>query len=179
MQLRFVKDLAIALIVILLFAMALRLLSIERQWSKVPVKSIHTKESVSDTLLSKIKRIENSIQDRKMFVFSSTRDPLKQGNIIKDKADREIEFKEMLLNTFRLATTARDEHGNKIAYIEYRGKLHEARIGQVVEGRRIIDIGDNSVRYSFNGVTTTTELAPRPSKPVEDSQAATSNLGNW
>jgi hypothetical protein len=179
MQLRFIKDLAIALIVILLFAIAMRLFSIERSWAKVPAKSIHTKESVSDTLLNKIKTIENSIQDRKMFVFGSNRDPLRQGNIIKDKADRENEFQEMLLNTFRLATTARDDYGNKIAYIEYRGVLHEARIGQIVEGRKILDIGDTSIRYSLGGVISTTELAPRPSKPVDDPRTATGTSGNW
>lgn len=179
MQLRFVKDLAIALIVILLFALAMRLFAIERGWVKIPVNSIHTKESVSDTLLNKIKTIENSIQDRKMFVFGSNRDPLRQGNIIKDKADREMEFREMLLNTFRLATTARDDYGNKIAFIEYRGTLHEARIGQVIEGRKILNIDDNSIRYSYNGITSTTELAPRPSKPVDDPQAASGTNGNW
>ncbi len=179
MQLRFVKDLAIALIVILLFALAMRLFAIERGWVKIPVNSIYTKESVSDTLLNKIKTIENSIQDRKMFVFGSNRDPLRQGNIIKDKADREMEFREMLLNTFRLATTARDDYGNKIAFIEYRGTLHEARIGQVIEGRKILNIDDNSIRYSYNGITSTTELAPRPSKPVDDPQAASGTNGNW
>ncbi|PKN72753.1 MAG: hypothetical protein CVU50_06345 [Candidatus Cloacimonetes bacterium HGW-Cloacimonetes-3] len=179
MQLRFVKDLAIALIVILLFALAMRLFAIERGWAKIPVNSIHTKESVSDTLLNKIKTIENSIQDRKMFVFGSNRDPLRQGNIIKDKADRDIEFQEMLLNTFRLATTARDDYGNKIAFIEYRGMLHEARIGQVVEGRKILNIDDRSIRYSYNGITSTTELAPRPSKPVDEPQSASGKNGNW
>ncbi|MDD2228391.1 MAG: hypothetical protein PHY48_03145 [Candidatus Cloacimonetes bacterium] len=179
MQLRFIKDLAVALIVILLFALAMRLVVIERGWSKIPVKSIYTQESVSDTLLNKIKTIENSIQDRKMFVFSSTKDPLRQGNIIKDKADREMEFADLLLNTFRLATTARDDSGNKIAFIEYRGALHEARIGEIVEGRKILDIRDNSIRYSMNGVVSTTELAPRPTKPVDDPRTATGTTGNW
>jgi hypothetical protein len=179
MQLRFIKDLAIALIVILLFAVAVRLFAMQRSWDKIPEKSIHTKESVSDTLLNKIKTIENSIQDRKMFVFSSNRDPLRQGNIIKDKVDREKEFEEMVLNTFRLATTARDENGNKIAYIEYRGALHEARVGQTVEGRRILDIGDKTLRYSYNGVISTTELAPRPAKPVEETRDAGGISGNW
>ncbi|MDY0151290.1 MAG: hypothetical protein RBS43_03355 [Candidatus Cloacimonas sp.] len=179
MQLRFIKDLAIALIVILLFAVAIRMFVIQRGWNRIPEKSIHTKESVSDTLLNKIKTIENSIQDRKMFVFGSNRDPLRQGNIIKDKVDREKEFQDMVLNTFRLATTAHDENGNKIAYIEYRGMLHEARIGQTVEGRRILDIGDKTLRYSYNGVISTTELSPRPAKPVEESRNAIGTSGNW
>ncbi|MDD4309475.1 MAG: hypothetical protein PHO32_03780 [Candidatus Cloacimonetes bacterium] len=179
MQLRFVKDLAIALIAILLLAMGIRIFTIQRSWDNIPLKSVHSKESVSDTLLSKIKTIENSIQDRKMFVFSSNRDPLRQGNIIKDKTDREKEFEDMVLNTFRLATTASDEKGNRIAYIEYRGKLHEARIGETVEGRRIIDIGNNTVRYSYNGIVSTTELAPRPKKPIDDPKTATGTNGNW
>lgn len=179
MQLRFIKDLAIALIVILLFAMAVRLVALHRSWNKIPEKSVHTKESVSDTLLNKIKTIENSIQDRKMFVFGSNRDPLKQGNIIKDKVDREKEFEDMVRNTFRLATTARDENGNKIAYVEYRGVLHEARVGETVEGRRILDITDKSIRFSYNGVVSTTELAPRPAKPTDEATTVRGINGSW
>lgn len=179
MQLRFIKDLAIALIVVLLFAMAVRLFALQRSWDSIPKKSIHTKESVSDTLLNKIKTIENSIQDRKMFVFGSNRDPLRQGNIIKDKVDRAKEFEDMVLNTFRLATTARDESGNKIAFIEYRGALHEARVGQIVEGRRILEIGDKTLRYSYNGIISTTELAPRPPKPVDEARGVLGTSGNW
>ncbi|HNZ33190.1 MAG TPA: hypothetical protein P5518_01390 [Candidatus Cloacimonas sp.] len=180
MQLRFIKDLTIALIVISLFAMAVQLVGLYRSWEAIPDKSVHTKESVSDTLLSRIKSIENSIQDRKMFVFNSNKDPLRQGNIIKDKIDREKEYQEMLKNTFRLATTARDEFGNKIAYIEYQGKLYEARVGDIVEGRRILDIQDKSIRYSHNGIITTTELAPRPAKPVEETTTYGSGTsGNW
>ena len=179
MQLRFIKDFAIALIVIILFAMALRLLALNNSWKKVPEKSIHTAESVSDTLLNKIKTIENSIQDRKNFVFNSTRDPLRQGNIIKDKVDKEREFEDMVRNTFRLATTAKDQYGNKIAYIEYLNQLFEARVGDVVQGRRILDIGDSTLRYSYNGIVTTTELAPRPAKPVEDTKTDPGINGNW
>lgn len=179
MQLRFIKDLAIALIVIFLFALAVRLVALHRSWGLIPEKSVHTQESVSDTLLNKIKTIENSIQDRKMFVFGSNRDPLRQGNIIKDKVDREKEFEDMVKNTFRLATTARDENGNKIAFIEYRNVLHEARVGQVIEGRKILQIEDKSIRYSYNGIVSTTELAPRPAKPVEETQSASGTSGNW
>lgn len=179
MQLRFVKDFAIALLVILLFAIAVRLFTLQTSVKRIPEKSIHTAESVSDTLLNKIKSIENSIQDRKNFVFSSTTDPLRQGNIIKDKVDKEREFEDMVRNTFRLATTAIDEYGNKIAYIEYLGQLHEARVGETVQGRRIIDIGDRTIRYSYNGIISTTELAPRPAKPVEQADVKANLDGTW
>jgi len=145
----------------------------------IPEKSVHTKESVSDTLLNKIKTIENSIQDRKMFVFISDRDPLRQGNIIKDKVDRDKEFEEMVKNTFRLILTASDEHGNRIAFIEFRGMLHEARVGQTVEGRKILDIQDKSIKYSLNGIVYTTELAPRPAKPADDANTQKATLGTW
>jgi len=85
----------------------------------------------------------------------------------------------MVKNTFRLATTASDEYGNKIAYIEYRGALHEARIGQVVEGRKILDIQNKSVRYSYNGIVSTTELSPRPAKPADDIRTGAGTNGNW
>ncbi|HOH98633.1 MAG TPA: hypothetical protein PL188_10055 [Candidatus Cloacimonadota bacterium] len=179
MQFRFVKDLAVILIVILLGAMAIITANEHRKVGKVPEKSIYTRESVSDSLMKKIQTIENSIQDRKMFVFNSNKDPLRQGNIIKDKIDRVQEFEDMVRNMFRLATTAIDERGNKIAYIEYQDVLHEARVGQTVAGRRIIDIGDKTIRYSVGGQTYTAELMPRPVMKDDDPYQKTGISGNW
>ncbi|PKN77936.1 MAG: hypothetical protein CVU48_09945 [Candidatus Cloacimonetes bacterium HGW-Cloacimonetes-1] len=175
MQTRFIKDFAIALIFIVLIVLGVKLFMEQRTVKVVPDKSIYTKESVSDSLMNKIKTIENSIQDRKMFAFSVTRDPLRQGNIIKDKVDREKEFQQMVLNTFRLATTAIDENGNKIAYLEYQGRTYEGRIGQSIEGRKILDIGQRKITYSYNGSTYNLDLAARPVMPKDKDSNDISN----
>lgn len=179
MQYRFVKDLAIALIVIVLGFLAVRLIMVENRISSVPDNSVYTRESVSDSLMSQIRTIENSIQDRKMFVFNSRKDPLRQGNIIKDKVDRQQEFEEMVRNTFRLSTTAIDEYGNKIAYVEYLDALHAARVGETVAGRRILEINEKSIRYSMGGNTYTAQLMPRPVLSTEDPYTLKANSGNW
>ncbi len=162
MQYRFVKDFAIALVVITLLVLVVKLASVQKLIYDIPDSSVHTKESVSDTLMEKIKTIENSIQDRKMFAFTVTRDPLRQGNIIKDKVDLEKEHQERVRNTFRLSTTAIDENGNKIAFIEYLDRIHAAKIGDNIEGRRITDISDNSIRYTLGGQNYTVEISARP-----------------
>lgn len=179
MQFRFVKDLAIALIVIALLVLAIRLYTIHVTGDKIPEKSIYTKESVSDTLLNRIKTIENSIQDRKMFTFNITRDPLRQGNIIKDRVDREKEFDDMVKNTFRLSTTAIDENGNKIAYVEYLDRVFGGRVGDVIEGRRITSITDNSMTYYYGGGYVTTYVQARPRLSPEEQAAGQSNLDNY
>lgn len=179
MQFRFVKDLAIALIVILLGFLAVRLVMVENRVSGISDDSQYTRESVSDTLMSQIRTIENSIQDRKMFVFNARKDPLRQGNIIKDKVDRQKEFEEMVRNTFRLSTTAIDEFGNRIAYIEYQDALHEARVGETVAGRRIIEINEKNIRYSMGGKTYTANLMPRPVMPKDDPYIMQGTSGNW
>lgn len=179
MQLRYVKDFAIALIVIILLAFGIRLYTVYYQVEAIPDKSIHSKESVSDTLLNKIKGIETSIQERKNFVFSTTRDPLRQGNIIKDKMDLEKEFEDMVRNMFRLSTTAIDENGNKIAYIEYQNAIHAAKVGDTVEGRRIVDIGERTMRYFYAGNTYTVELTARPPMPDFSNPGQANTSGNW
>ena len=179
MQFRFVKDLAIALIVIALLVLAIRLYGIHAKGEKIPDKSIYTKESVSDTLLNRIKTIETSIQDRKMFTFNITRDPLRQGNIIKDRTDREKEFAEMVRNTFRLTTTAIDENGNKIAYVEYLDQVFGGRVGDVIEGRRITNITDKSLTYYYGGSSVTTYVQARPQLSPEEKAAGQSNLDNY
>lgn len=165
MQLRYVKDFAITLIVIIFLVLGVRLYTNYFKIKAVPQQSIYTKESVSDTLLSKIKGIEKSIQDRKNFVFTINRDPLRQGNIIKDRLDLEREFLEGLRNTFRLSSTSIMENGRKIATIEFRDQNYYAEIGDVIEGRRITDIGSDWIRYYFNGSSYTTQVAPRPPMP--------------
>lgn len=179
MQHRYVKDFAIALIFIVLFAMAIKLYTMYTKTQDVPAKSIHTEESVSDTLLNRIKTIENSIQDRKMFVFNTTRDPLRQGNIIKDQVDRMAEFEEMVRNMFRLSTTALDENGNKIAYIEYQDRIHGGRVGDVIEGRRITSIGESTITYYYGGQSYTTRVQPRPERPQQEEEIGLSNLDNY
>ncbi|MCB5260285.1 MAG: hypothetical protein LHW48_07425, partial [Candidatus Cloacimonetes bacterium] len=64
MQTRFVKDLAIALIVILLGFLAVRLILTNQKVATIPEHSVYSRESVSDTLMSRIRTIESSIQDR-------------------------------------------------------------------------------------------------------------------
>ncbi len=179
MQFRFVKDLAIALIVIALLVLAIRLYTVRSAGEKIPQKSIYTKESVSDTLLNRIKTIENSIQDRKMFTFNITRDPLRQGNIIKDRLDREKEFADMVRNTFRLSTTAIDENGNKVAYVEYLDRVFGGKVGDVIEGRRITAITDKSMTYYYGGGYVTTYVQARPQLSPEEQAAGQSNLDNY
>ncbi|MFW5628722.1 MAG: hypothetical protein ACOCG6_05775 [Candidatus Cloacimonadaceae bacterium] len=179
MQTRFVKDLAIGLVVIVLLVLVGYLVVINRDLVKIPTNSVYSRESVSDSLMSQIRNIENSIQDRKVFVFTTKKDPLRQGNIIKDRADRVQEYEEMLRNLFRLATVAIDEHGNKIAYIEYQDALHAAREGETVAGRKIIEIKDSSIRYTFGGSTLTANLMPRPEMPDENQYQRQGISGNW
>ncbi|MCB5234459.1 MAG: hypothetical protein LHW60_04355 [Candidatus Cloacimonetes bacterium] len=179
MQTRFVKDLAIGLVVIVLLVLVGYLVVINRDLHKIPVNSVYSRESVSDSLMSQIRNIENSIQDRKVFVFTTKKDPLRQGNIIKDKADRIQEYEEMLRNLFRLATVAIDEHGNKIALIEYQDALHSAREGETVAGRKIIEIKDKSIRYSMGGNTYTANLMARPEIPDENQYQKKGMSGNW
>ncbi len=169
MQYRFVKDLAITLIVIIAMILAGQLYYIYRSVDRVQEKSRYTQEAVSDTLMNRIRTIESSIQDRKMFVFNVNRDPLRQGNIIKDKLDLEKEYEEMVRNTFRLSSVATDEYGVSYAVIEFRGTNHSARVGQVIEGRLITAISHDSVTYFYNGQTTTTRIAPRPPRPQDTS----------
>jgi len=86
----------------------------------------------------------------------------------------------MVRNTFRLATTAIDEYGNKIAYIEYQDALHEARVGEVVAGRKILEINDKSIRYSLGGSNYTANLMPRPvMEDEEDPYLRAGVSGNW
>ncbi|MBM4403172.1 MAG: hypothetical protein FJ042_02110 [Candidatus Cloacimonetes bacterium] len=166
MQFRFVKDLAIALIFIIVMILAGQLYFMYRGVEGVKDDSRHITEAVSDTLMNRIRTIESSIQDRKMFAFNVNRDPLRQGNIIKDKLDLEKEYEDMVRNTFRLSSVAKDEYGESYANIEYQGKNYIARVQSVIEGRRILAINVDSISYFFNGRVDKARIEARPPRPT-------------
>lgn len=165
MQFRYIKDLAIALLFIALTAFAIRLVAYNVKASKVPARSKYTNESVSDTLRTKIMSIEQSILERQNTMFTVTKDPLRQGNIIKDRFDLAKEFENALLNTFRPTGTYIDEEtGRRLVTIEYQDKIYTAGVGQVIEGRRISWINEQNVGIYYGGPQTLS-IQARPEMP--------------
>lgn len=165
MQLRYIKDFAIAMIVILLLAYAITLYTINAQRNKIPDKSKYSFESVSDTLKTKISDIERSIVERQSYLFTINTDPLRQGNIIKDRFDNVRAFEDQVRNTFRLTGTYNiNEGANAYATFEYQDRIFSGRVGENVEGRFIKWIGDGRVGIYFGGDQTLI-AQPRPVMP--------------
>ncbi len=167
MEFRYLKDFAISLIFILLFAFAVKDYTIYQKVINVPEQSKYSETTVSEELMDKIKTIEASILDRKMFSFYVPLDPLRQDPVVKDKMDRLKEWEEMIANMVRLAATFIDEEGHKAAIIAYQGKNSIYRIGDTVAGRRIEDIRSGQVIYTIGGTRSTMIVQPIPPKPVE------------
>lgn len=165
MQLRYIKDFAIALIVILLLAYAIRLYSMNTKRNTISDKSKYTFEAVSDTLRAKVRAIESSINDRQNYVFAINHDPLRQGNIIKDRFDFAKEFDDMVRNTFRLTGTYDLDKGQAAyATFEYQDRMFIGRVGENIEGRLIRWISDGRVGIYYGGDQTLV-AQPRPAKP--------------
>ena len=167
METRFIKDLAIALIFIILFIFAIKVYSIYQKVESVPAESKYTDLSVNEELLTKIKTIESSIEDRKTFTFNVPNDPLRQDPVIKDKLDRLQEWENMVRNMVRLAATFVDEDNETVAIIAYHGSSGIYRVGDVVAGRKIVGIDNGIVYYTINGVRSSMTIQPIPPKPVD------------
>lgn len=167
MEARFLKDLAIALVFIILFVFAVKDYSIFNRVNSVPDQSIYSDLSVNEELMEKIRVIEQSIQDRKMFTFNVPTDPLRQDPVIKDRLDRLQEWENMVRNMVRLAATFVNEDNEKCAIIYYQGNSGLYRIGDTIAGRRIIDIGDRQLTYTSGGVRSTMTIQPIPPKPAD------------
>jgi len=141
------------------------LASINAANKKIRDKSIHTNESVSDTLKSRVVAIESSILDRQSFMFNIDKDPLRQGNIIKDRFDLTKEWLEALRNTFRPTGTYIDQStGRRLVTVEYQDKILSGGVGDIIEGRRITWISEKQVGVYFGGPLTL-EIQPRPVMP--------------
>ncbi len=165
MQFRYVKDFAIALLFITLLACAIRLVTYNAKAASVPNQSKYTNESVSDTLRAKIMSIESSILERKNTVFTVAYDPLRQGNIIKDRFDLAKEFENALRNTFRpTGTYIAEETGKRLVTVEFQDKIYTAGVGEVIEGRRITWINEQNVGIYYGGPQTLS-IQARPQMP--------------
>jgi hypothetical protein len=178
MDFKYLKDFAISLTIIKLFAFALRDAALYKKVNKVPAESEYTTLSVSASLMATIQDIEKSIQDRKMFVFTVTKHPLKQDLIVQDKLDLLAEWRNMVMNTARLSSTFVDEKGIRTAIIAYQGKDGYYNVGDYVAGRRIDDILSGKVVYSINGQKAVMVLEPIPPKPVELENSRNTNAAN-
>jgi hypothetical protein len=167
MEARFIKDFAISMIAIILFAFAVKDYTIYKNVNSVTPQSKYSDLSVNEELMSKIKTIEASIQDRKMFTFNVPTDPLRQDPVIKDKLDRLQEWESMVANMVRVAATFVNEDNEKCAIISYQGRSTLYRIGDTVAGRHIEDIKNGQVIYSVGGVRSFMTVQPIPPKPVD------------
>jgi hypothetical protein len=167
MDYKYLKDFAISLTIIMLVVFLLRDASLYKKEMNVPVKSVYSKLSVNDSLMATILNIEKSIQDRKSFLFTVTKDPLKQDLIVQDRIDLLAQWQIMVKNMVRLAGTFIDEKGKRTAIISYQGTDGRYYIGDYVAGRRIEEIQNGRVIYVANGQRGTMVLEPIPPKPVE------------
>lgn len=169
METRFIKDLAIALIFIILFAFAVKDYTVYNKVTEIPNESIYTDISVNEELLEKIRSIETSIEDRKNFTFYVPTDPLRQDPVIKDRLDREQEWANMVANMIRVAAIFHDEDNQKCAIIAHKGRSSIYRIGDTITGtsRRITDIQEGQVIYNDGGYRGVMPIQPIPPRPVD------------
>lgn len=160
-----IKKLAYILMAASLASQAAWLIVHQAQAAKLPPRSKYTSESVSDTLRTRIRSIERSILERQNTQFTASLDPLKQGNRIKERFDRIRAFEDSLRNTFLPTRTYRDERsGEMVVVVEFQDRIHTAREGDVIAGRRIIRISDLEVEIYYQGLQTI-KVQSRPEIP--------------
>ena len=176
MQDRYVKDLAIALGVILLIVFGIRNYFFYHRIVKVPAESRYSQLALSEELLERITQIEESIQERKQFRFTVRRDPLKQDLIVQTRLDLLKEWEEMVRRMMRLTAIIEDDMGNQKAIIAWDAKNTVVGVGDIINNKRITRITDDRVEYTEAGKTGTLTPQPIPPKPPQLERGRT--IGN-
>jgi hypothetical protein len=182
MEAKHLKDFVIAMVVIAVFALGFKLVFVNQKIDKIPLESRFKKMALSEQLLSQIEDIEESIQDRKDFVFAVVKDPLEQNLVVKTKKDLEKQWQEEVANMVRLETTIIPQSGEKLATISYQGKSQMYRIGDTFIKGKIKDIKLGEIVYSYEGMTKTLQAQKIPTKPRELTQKSNSKKNrelNW
>ncbi len=167
MDQKYLKDFVIALVVILLIAFAIKDYYLFQKVEKVPLESEYKKLALGDRLLDQIQDIENSISDRKSFVFKVDKDPLEQNLIVRTQKDLEEEWREKVESMVRLQSTIIPANGTEMAAVSYEGKTKIYKIGDDFIYGKVVDILEGELIYVFGGKRRSLTLERIPPKPVE------------
>ncbi|HHE38301.1 MAG TPA: hypothetical protein ENL20_06985 [Candidatus Cloacimonetes bacterium] len=181
MEEKYIKDFVIALVILLILAFAIKDYYLYKISNDVPDESIHKKIALSEGLLGKIENIEQSINDRKQFVFSVAKDPLEQNLIVRTQKDLEKQWREEVESMVRLESTIIPDIGDKLATVSYQGLTKNYKIGDEFVKGKIIDILYGEILYSYQGTTASLRTEKIPPKPVEIStkKSKKSREYNW
>ncbi|MDP8269326.1 MAG: hypothetical protein P9L97_11425 [Candidatus Tenebribacter davisii] len=182
MEDKYLKDLVIALIVILLIVLGVKCNSLYQKAKVIPVESKYKKLALSEDLFNQIQNIEHSINDRKEFVFTVTKDPLEQNLIVKTIKDLEKQWRLEVESMVRLETTIVPEIGRKRAAISHKGKTKLYEIGDSFYYGIIKDIRQGEIVYSYKGVDNVLKLQKLPEKPTaiqNENEASPDKKYNW
>lgn len=182
MEEKYLKDLVIALIVILFIVLGVKCNSLYRDIKSVPVESKYEKLALSEDLFRQIQNIEQSIQDRKEFVFTVIKDPLEQNLIVKTIKDLEKQWRLEVESMVRLESTIVPEVGRKMAAISHKGKTKLYSIGDDFFYGKIIDIHQGKIVYSYKGTENILKLQKLPDKPEaikNDNEVSQEKKYNW
>lgn len=166
MEHKYIKDFAIALAVIAIFAFGVKIFNDYRNVEAIPIESRFKELALDQSLLEQIQQIEESIQDRKEFVFTVFHDPLEQNLIVRTRVDLEAEWRRKIESMMRLAATFVDEFGNRKASIAYRGAINIYGVGDRIDGKTILEIEQRRIKLRENGFTKELSVEPIPPRPV-------------
>ncbi len=183
MEHKYLKDFVIILIVVFMIAFGMKDYNLYHKVNKVPNDSMYKKIALSEGLLTEIHNIEESIKDRKQFVFTVTKDPLEQNLIVKTIKDIEKQWREEVENMVRLESTIVPEHGRKQAAISYKGKTVIYSVGDKFIKGKITDIREGEITYTYQNTVGVLKLQKLPERPQEIKQTTSktkkSREYNW
>ena len=182
MEEKYLKDLVIALIVIALIVLGVKCNSLYSDIKVVPKESKYTNLALGEDLFRQIENIEQSIQDRKDFVFTVTKDPLEQNLIVKTIKDLEKQWRKEVESMVRLESTIVPEIGNKRAMISHKGKTKLYSIGDDFFYGKITDIRQREIVYTYKGKSNILTIQKLPEKPEaikKDDEISSDRKYNW
>ncbi len=181
MENKYLKDFIIIVVVLLVIAFGWFDYYNYNKVEKIPQESKYKKLALSEKLLEQIQSIEESIKDRKSFVFTVEKDPLEQNLIVKTIKDLEKQWREEVEKLIRLESTIITESGENLASIAHKGESNLYKVGDEFMGRKITSIESGKISYTYrgtNGVLYVTELPAKP-EAIERNNKKSKNVPNW
>ncbi|MDO9578850.1 MAG: hypothetical protein Q7J16_13285 [Candidatus Cloacimonadales bacterium] len=166
MEDKYLKDFVIALIVIFIILFIIKDMNLYSKVKDVREESKYSEMALGDELLGQIQKIESSIQDRKQFIFTVTKDPLEQNLIVRTIKDLELQWREEVENMIRLESTIVPEKGKTQAVISYKGITKIYQVGDKFAKGVITEIRQGEISYKNDGVTGILKIEKLPEKPA-------------
>ena len=156
-QSRLLRDILVLVLFALLGYMIFRVVQAHREIKSDAISRVVGNTGMDTQLSQAVQAMEDDLQQRRSYVYRQKKDPMDATHIIPFDFSDLFKYRELLERdkVMRLSCTIIDK--NPSAIIKYQGQSHILHIGESINGKKIVEINQKSIKFSDGSILSTTK----------------------